>query len=130
MLTRRTVEAAVNATIEWLADAAHGSPVTVAERAALEDVFARTAVNGLLKLSAAELRGRSRLSGYDGIFVAQRLLETYDAVWYSWTPIRSLALTDAALVIASRCDRSSPALLVRAWKERATALRVLGRFDE
>lgn len=130
MPTRRTIDAAVSATLEWIEDALEGDVAMVADRAAAEDAYARLAVKGLLNLSPADLRRRSRLSGYEGVLVVQRLLDTFDATWNCWTPLSSLTLADAAVTIASRCDRASPALLFRAWKERANALRVVNCFDE
>src|SRR5712691_3320081 len=130
MPSRRTVDAAVTATLEWIEEALQGDALIVADRAAREDAFARLAVEGLLKLTLAELRQRSRWPGYEGVFVAQRLLDAYDAMWDSWMPLHSLAVTDAAVAVAKRSDRATPALLFRAWKERANALRVLGRYDD
>src|SRR5438445_12854412 len=111
MPSRRTVDAAVTATLEWIEDALQGDAVIVADRAAREDAFARLAVEGLLNLTPAELRQRSRWRGYHGIFVAERLVEAFDAMWHSWMPLHSLAVTDAALAVPSRCDRATPALL-------------------
>jgi tetratricopeptide (TPR) repeat protein len=130
MPSRRTVDAAVIATLEWIEDALGGDAVIVADRAAREDAFARLAVNGLLNLTTAELRQHCNWSGYDGIFVVQQLLGAFDTMWHSSIPFYSLAVVDAAVAIAKRCDRVTPALLFHAWKERANALRQLGHFDE
>jgi tetratricopeptide (TPR) repeat protein len=129
MLTRRTIEAAASATLDALGQMYDGKPADIAERAVAEESFADLAVHQLLKLTSNGIRARSAWAGYQGVSVARQLLDAFDENWNCWEPVMSLAVADAAIAIAHTSDKAGAALLFRAHKERANALRILSLFD-
>src|SRR5712692_10028838 len=130
MATARTIDAAISATLGSVEEVLPGYGESVARRAVAEERFADLAVDQLLKLTADCVLERSRWAGYHGASIARQLLDAFDANWRRWEPAGLLAVADAALFIARSSDHRTPALLFRACKERANALRALNRFAD
>ena len=93
-------------------------------------VLAMSLIRGVDEAAITNRVEGAGITGHLAPEVARTLLDELDAHENTWKPNTVLAVARAAERALSLSERDIPQLLFRAIKEQASALKLLGRFDE